>query len=54
MFLPGAADPREVYLAIRQANIEAAQAAPESLEGLPDIGQLVPKPPQGKNKTPKR
>jgi carbon storage regulator len=28
---------KEVYLSIKQANIEAAQATPESLEGLKDL-----------------
>ena len=35
---------REVYLAIRQANIEAAQAAPESVEGLSEIEKMLKKP----------
>jgi carbon storage regulator len=32
---------KEVYLAIKQANIEASQATPESLGRLPDLNKLI-------------
>lgn len=37
---------KEVFLAIRQANIEAAQAAPESPERLKEIERLMKTPPK--------
>ena len=43
---------KEVYLAIRQANIEAARAAPESPERLAEIeGMMKPKRGDGGGKT---
>lgn len=38
---------KEVYLAIKQANIEAAQATPEALRKMPDLRKFMGKKPSG-------
>jgi carbon storage regulator len=37
---------KEVYLAIKQSNLEAAQASPDALKKLPDLKSLMPRAPE--------